>query len=177
MDTYQSYWVIYGTLLFGSLLFSVAVYVVSAIFMAKVFAKAGVEGAWRAWVPVYNMIVFYKLGDLSPWLVLYGMAGAVVLSWVGIGFLFSLAVYVGSFFAAYRIGMKLGQESGLVAMWLLPPLWLIVMAGKKNPWNVNIPPAQWAGNGFLADKTVWEGIPSQAPTGMVEFEIDFNGGQ
>ena len=27
------------------------------------------------------------------------------------------------------------------------------------------PPAPWAGNGFLADRTVWAGIPSQTPAG------------
>lgn len=172
MNSYSSFWVVYGSILFGMLLLSVAIYVISAIFMAKLFAKAGVEGTWRAWVPVYNIMVFYKLGDLSPWLVLYGMAGAILLSWIGIGFIFSLAVYAGSFVAAYRIGMKLNQETGLVAMWLLPPLWLFVMAGKKEPWNTNIVPASWAGNAFLGDNTTWEGVPSQKSEGVVEFEVD-----
>lgn len=179
MDSYYtSYLAIYGAVLFGTLLFGVALYVISAIFMAKLFDKAGVEGTWRAWVPVYNMMVFFKLGDLSPWLVLYAVAGAALLSWIGIGFLFSLALYAFSFMAAYRIGMKLHQESGLVAMWIIPPLWLIVMSGKQVPWDKNIAPAQWAGNAFLADNTTWEGIPSQAPdpVGYTEIEVDFPAG-
>lgn len=172
MDTYSSYLAIYGAVLFGSLIFGVAIYVVSAIFMAKLFDKAGVEGAWRAWVPVYNMMIFFKLGDLSPWLVLYAVAGSVLLSWIGIGFIFSLALYAGSFVAAYRIGMKLHRESSLVAMWIIPPLWLIVMSGKNIAWDKNIPPAQWAGNGFLADHTTWEGIPSQVPDGITQVDVE-----
>ena len=40
--------------LLGILLFIVGpiMYVVSSIFMMKIFEKAGVEGKWRAWVPV-----------------------------------------------------------------------------------------------------------------------------
>ena len=33
----------------------------------KIFEKAGVQGRWRAWVPVYNIMIFVKLGDLKPW--------------------------------------------------------------------------------------------------------------
>jgi len=76
-------------MLFLTFVIGVAVYVVGAYFLSKVFAKAGVEGTWRAWVPVYNMMVFSKLGDLSPWLVLYCLGGGILLSWTGLGFIFS----------------------------------------------------------------------------------------
>lgn len=144
-----------------SLIFAVALYVVSALFMSKVFDKAGVEGRWRAWVPVYNMMVFVKLGDLSPWLVLYGFGGAILLSWLGIGFLLSLALFLVTGVAAYRIAQKLGAEPMMVALWIIPVVWLIVMAQKSAVWNSQIDAAPWTGNAFLEDRTRWEGVPTQ----------------
>lgn len=143
-------------------IFSIALYVVTAFFMSKVFDKAGVKGQWRAWVPGYNMMVFLKLGNLSPWLVLYCIAGLILLSWIGIGFLFSLALFVVTGLAAYRIGQKLGAEPAMVALWLIPVVWLFVMAKKNTSWNQHVEPAPWAGNGFLEDRTHWDGVPTQA---------------
>lgn len=140
---------------------SVALYVVSAYFMSKVFDKAGVDGRWRAWVPGYNLMVFLKLGDMSPWLVLYCFGGVLLLSWIGIGFLFSIALFVVSALAAYRIGQKLGAEPVMVALWIIPVVWLVVMARRDSAWNSRIEPAPWAGNGFLGDRTRWEGVPMQ----------------
>ena len=84
------------------------------------------------------------------------------MSWLGIGFLFSIALFVVSGMAAYRIGQKLGAEPALVALWLIPVAWLVVMAQKNASWNSHIEPSPWAGNGFLEDRTRWEGVPSQA---------------
>ncbi|MGY1552806.1 large exoprotein [Microbacterium sp. A588] len=162
MDIYSGMLAAYMAALVGMVIVGALVYVVTAFFMSKVFAKAGVQGTWKAWVPVYNFMVFFKLGDLSPWLVLYCFGGAILLSWIGIGFIFSLALFVGGGVAAYRIGMKLGKETGFVAFWLIPPVWLGIVAFGKEPWNSAVAPAQWAGNAFLADRTVWDGVPVQA---------------
>lgn len=145
-----------------SLVIGLAVYIVSAIFMAKVFTKAGVEGNWRAWVPLYNMMVFFKLGDLSPWLVLYLFAGGMVLSLVGIGFIASLLMIAASMVAAYRVGQKLGAEPAMVALWIVAPVWLIVMGAGSSRWNPAVEAAPWQGNGLLEDRTSWDGIPDQS---------------
>lgn len=145
-----------------SLAVGVLFYVVSAYFLSKVFDKAGVEGKWRAWVPVYNMMVFFKLGDLSPWLVLYLLGGGLVLSVVGIGFLFSLLMLGVSMVAAYRVGQKLGAEPVMVVLWILPVVWLIVMGINSSRWNPQVEAPQWQGNGFLEDRTSWDGVPEQS---------------
>lgn len=143
-------------------------YVLMSFFMMKLFEKAGVEGKWRAWVPVYNTMIFYKLGDLSPWLVLYGVGGAFLLSWIGIGFLFSVALAVFSALAAYRIGMKLGKTTGWVVLYIfIPIVWLGVLGLDSSRWNPAVPAPGWASNGFLADRTDWAGVPAQAPHFMM----------
>ena len=37
-------------------IFAIAAYVLTSVFMMKIFEKAGVQGKWRAWVPIYNFI-------------------------------------------------------------------------------------------------------------------------
>ena len=59
-----------------------AIYALYSWFYMKIFEKAGVQGKWRAWVPVYSTMIFYKLGDLSPWLVLYLIGGGITLAGV-----------------------------------------------------------------------------------------------
>lgn len=149
------------------LIFGIAAYVVTSLFMMKVFEKAGVQGKWRAWIPVYNSMIFSKLGDLSPWLVLYSFGGAIVLSWIPVLNIFagllSLAGGVVLALAAYRVGQKLQKEGAWVVLYIfLSIVWLGIMAFDKSRWNTQIAPAPWAANNFFGDRTVWEGIPVQS---------------
>lgn len=163
MDYYTGALTAYFAIIAVAIIVGAAAYVVGCFFLSKIFAKAGVEGSWRAWVPVYNMMVFFKLGDLSPWLVLYGVGGALLLSWLGIGSLFSLALFAASAVAAYRIGMKMQKEPVWVVLFVfLSLVWLGIMAFDKARWNTAVPPAQWSSNAFLGDHTTWQGVPAQA---------------
>src|SRR5690606_6523467 len=112
-----------------SVFFGLIGYVLSSVFLMKVFEKAGVQGKWRAWIPVYNAMIFSKLGDLSPWLVLYAFGGAIVLSWIPVLNIFagllSLAGGVVMVLAAYRIGQKLQKEGAWVVLYIfLAIIWL-----------------------------------------------------
>lgn len=138
-------------------------YVVLSLFLMKVFEKAGVQGKWRAWVPVYNSMIFFKLGDMSPWLVLYSIGASILLSWIPvIGWLLPLAILALSAMAAWRVGLKLQKEAAWVILYvLLSPVWLGILAFDKSRWNPMVAPAPWNANAFLADRTVWDGIPVQ----------------
>lgn len=148
------------------LLFLVAIagYVIGSLFLMKIFEKAGVQGKWRAWVPVYNTLIFVKLGDLNPWWLLVLWLGGAVLSWIPvIGQLILLAAFLYTLMAAWRVGLKLQKEAvWLILYFFLSIVWLGILAFDKSRWNTAIPAAPWAGN-FLADKTVWSGIPPQTP--------------
>ncbi|MBN9173880.1 MAG: large exoprotein, partial [Microbacterium sp.] len=154
-------------LVFFWLIFAVAGYVLTAWFLMKIFDKAGVQGRWRAWVPIYNTMVFSKLGDLSPWLVLIGLGASIVLGWVPVlGQIIGLATFLVVLLAAWRVGLKLQKEAvWLILAFFLWIVWLGINAFDKSRWNTAIPAAPWANNGFLADRTTWQGIPSQVPAG------------
>jgi hypothetical protein len=165
MDSYYDagYAAFVGIIVLISFIVAIAGYVIGSLFLMKIFEKAGVQGKWRAWVPVYNTMIFFKLGDLSPWLVLYGLGGTILLSWIGIGAIFSIALAVLSLLAAWRIGLKLQKDAVWVVLYFfLSIVWLGINAFDKSRWNPNVVPASWASNGFLGDRTVWDGIPAQA---------------
>ena len=153
-----------GCLLF--LLIALAGYIIGAIFFMKIFEKAGVQGKWRAWVPIYNTLIFVKLGDLNPWWLLVLWLAGGVLGWVPVlGQLILLAAFLYTLMAAWRVGLKLQKEAvWLILYFFLTIVWLGILAFDKSRWNTAIPAAPWAGN-FLADKTVWSGIPVQTPAG------------
>ncbi|WP_282838047.1 hypothetical protein, partial [Microbacterium flavum] len=152
---------------FGFFIFLVAIagYVIGSWFLMKIFDKAGVQGRWRAWVPFYNLLVFSKLGDVSPWVMLIAIAAAALLGAVPVlnAIVSLLPLAVGAL-AAWRVGLKLQKETPWVILYVfLSIVWMGINAFDGSRWNPAIPPAPWAGNGFFADRTVWQGIPQQSP--------------
>lgn len=147
--------------------FAVIFYVISAFFLMKIFEKAGVQGKWRAWVPVYNFMVFAKLGDLSPWVMLIAFVASAVLGQIpAVGWIFGLLPLIAGALAAWRVGLKLQKETPWVVLFvLLSPVWLGIAAFDRSRWNPQVPPAPWASNAFFADTTVWQGVPPQSSTG------------
>jgi hypothetical protein len=137
-------------------------YVIGAFLLMKVFEKAGVEGKWRAWVPFYNYLVYAKLGDVSPWVIL----GVIVASFIPILNIFSgTAFAVVMIMASVRVNAKFGKEWPILLLFILGPLGVLIYLGilafGSARWNPTAAsPSPW-GSSFLADKTVWNGIPVQ----------------
>ena len=103
----------------------IAFYVLGSWFLMKIFQKAGVQGGWRAWVPVYNLMIFSKLGDLSPWLILYAIGGSIVLGLIPgvggfLGWILNLAAAAISLLAAWRVGSEAAEVARLGRPVLLP---------------------------------------------------------
>ena len=116
-------------------IFAIGFYILSSIFLMKIFDKAGVQGRWRAWVPVYNYMVFSKLGDLSPWLILIAIGASIVLSWIPvIGWVVALLPLVVTLLAAWRVGLKLQKEAvWLILYFFLSIVWLGILAIRQVP--------------------------------------------
>ena len=107
-----------------SLLAVAAVYVWTALALSAVFRKSG-EEAWKAWVPVLNVIVLLQLGGLSPWLVL--MALVPVLG--------GIALWVIVVIACYRVNVAFGHGVGMTVLAaLLFPVWATVLGFGSARW-------------------------------------------
>ena len=151
------------------LIIVLAGYIISSFFYMKIFEKAGVQGKWRAWVPVYREMVFAKLGDISPWVMLGALVATAVLSNIpAIGFIFSYLAIVALALASVRVGQKLGKDWPLVLLYIIPGIggliWLGIAAFSSSPWNPHVQPSPWR-TSFLRDTTVWQGIPVQPDGG------------
>jgi hypothetical protein len=104
-----------------SVLATAALYIWTAIALSAVFRKSG-EEAWKAWVPVLNIIVVLQLGGLSPWLVLLGLIPLPVL-WVVI------------VIACHRINVAFGYGAGMTVLAaLLFPVWATVVGFGSARW-------------------------------------------
>lgn len=156
----------YAGVVFAS---GIVAYVIGSFFFMRLFERAGVQGQWRAWIPVYNTVIFAKLGDVSPWVVLGIIGAGIVFSIIPfLGFLsglVGLALLVALALAGWRVGMKSGRREWFwLLLWLIPGvgmlIWLGLVAFDKGPWNPNIGPTPWAQT-ILADPTRWDGIPVQ----------------
>ncbi|MDD7930337.1 large exoprotein [Microbacterium thalli] len=151
------------------LILALAGYLISSFFYMKIFEKAGVQGKWRAWVPVYRELVFAKLGDLSPWVMLGAFLVTAVLSNIPvIGPILGYVAIVALALASWRVGLKLGKDWPLVLLYIIPGIggliWLGIVAFSNAPWNPNVQPSPWR-TSFLRDTTVWRGVPVQPDGG------------
>ncbi|WP_419868152.1 DUF5684 domain-containing protein [Chryseobacterium sp. CT-SW4] len=52
---------------FGMLIFELVLYVFYGYCMYKIFQKAGVENAWAAFIPIYNVIVLIQIIKKPVW--------------------------------------------------------------------------------------------------------------
>lgn len=115
--------IIVFTLLFTLIVVAVT-YIVTAIFLGKIFKKAGVE-SWIAWVPFYNYWKLLELGGQQGyWAVLSILP---VVSYVSVVFMC---------IAMYHIGKKFGKDGTFVLLAIfLPIVWIIWLAVDKSKWN------------------------------------------
>lgn len=99
-------------------------YIIGAIFLGKVFKKAGVP-AWQAWVPILNSWKMFELGGKPGfWAVL---AIVPVLNIVS-------AIF--GIIAMHNINLKLRYDAGMTVLAVLVPLvWLIVVGTSKHAWD------------------------------------------
>jgi hypothetical protein len=155
--------------IFVGLFFAVALYIVTALFLRKIFEKAGVANPNVAWIPIYNYMLFAKLGDLNPLIAL----GSVVLVAIPVLNYIAWLVTVGVHIAiAYRVNQKLQKDPVAFTIFavLLAPIWLGVIAFGQGVWNTAskpvagippVPPPPWATQAWLMDTTTWGGVPFQ----------------
>lgn len=107
-----------------ALIFTLALYAFYAIFLMKIFKKAGVE-QWIAWVPIYNNWKLLEIGGQQGfWAIL------AIIPFVNIVSL------VFMYIAMYHIGLKLQKEGVFVLLAIfLTPVWLVWLAVDKSTWD------------------------------------------
>ena len=99
----------------------VAVYVLMIIAQWKIFTKAG-EAGWKSLIPIYNLVVLYKIVGLSPWLLLIYLATIIPV----VGY---IAVLVLSIISMVKLGQAFGKSGGfIVGLIFLGPIFQMILA-------------------------------------------------
>lgn len=94
--------------------------VLQIIAMWKIFTKAG-EAGWKSIIPIYNLVILFKISGLSPWLVLGYLAAVipVIGAFVSLGLTIYLAISL-----AKSFGKGTGFTVGLI---LLAPIFYMIL--------------------------------------------------
>ena len=97
----------------------------------KIFLKCGEKG-WKAIIPIYNLIIFYKISGLSPWFILIFLIYPISFNVAFIvQFLFSTYLYT---MLARKFDKGVGFTIGLI---LLPSIFLLILAFGKSKYEFN----------------------------------------
>ena len=111
-------------------LFLIAI-VFRIISLCKLFSKCN-QKVWKAIIPVYNLIILYKIAGVSPWFILiyliYPLSFTIAFI---VQFLFSTYLYT---MLAKKFNKGIGFTIGLV---LLPTIFLFIFAFGKSEYNKN----------------------------------------
>jgi hypothetical protein len=101
--------------------FSLALCIFYIITTWRIFQKAGQPG-WAALVPIYNVVVMFRVAGMSAWWTLSLLAAIIPL----IGSLFQLGVMI---YALHRIAQNFGRGPGFtVGLILLSFIFMPILA-------------------------------------------------
>ena len=103
-----------------------AFYVLIIVAQWKIFTKAGQEG-WKALIPIYNVVVLYKIIGLSPWLLLLYLLSVVPV----VGWIISIAL---SIVSTVKLAKAFNQSTAFIfgLLFLSPILQMILGFGKAE---------------------------------------------
>ena len=103
-----------------------AFYVLIIAAQWKIFTKAGQEG-WKALIPIYNVVVLYKIIGLSPWLLLLYLLSVVPV----VGWIISIAL---SIVSTVKLAKAFNQSTAFIfgLLFLSPIFQMILGFGKAE---------------------------------------------
>ena len=103
-----------------------AFYVLIIVAQWKIFTKAGQEG-WKALIPIYNVVVLYKIIGLSPWLLLLYLLSVVPV----VGWIISIAL---SIVTTVKLAKAFNQSTAFIfgLLFLSPIFQMILGFGKAE---------------------------------------------
>ncbi len=104
-----------------------AILILQIIAMWKLFNKAGEKG-WKSIIPIYNIVILFKISGLSPWLILAFLATIIPF----IGFIVVIALNA---VLAYKLAKSFGKDGGwAVGLYFLAPIFYMILAFGKSEY-------------------------------------------
>ena len=98
--------------------FGIAMYIYSGLTLMTIAKKLDQPNGWFAWIPILNVVLLYKMGNMNPWLLLIALIP-------GIG---AFVVGILSIIALMNICEKRGYDK-LLGLLALVPIANIILLG------------------------------------------------
>ena len=97
---------LYTTFLSTYSIVILAVIVLEIVAKWRMFTKAGEEG-WKSIIPIYNLVVEFKIAGLSPWLILLCLLAVIP-------FIGSVVIVVLAICERVKLGKAFGKSTGFI---------------------------------------------------------------
>lgn len=109
------------------LIIILAIAIIQIIAMWKLFTKAGEKG-WKSIIPIYNLVILFKISGLSPWLIFVYLAAIIPF----IGWIAPIALNA---VLAYKLAKSFGKDAGwAVGIYFLAPIFYMILAFGKSQY-------------------------------------------
>lgn len=94
--------------------------ILQIISMWRIFIKAGEKG-WKSIIPIYNLVILFKISGLTPWLIFVYLAGAIpFIGWI--------AVLILTIYLTNNLSKSFGKDTSFtVGLVLLPSIFFLIL--------------------------------------------------
>ena len=109
--------------------------------MWKVFTKAGEKG-WKCIIPIYNIVILFRISGLSPWIIFGYLAGIIPF----VGWIVSLGITI---YQCNSLAKSFGKDVGYtIGLLFLPTIFYMILGFGK---------AQYVGKGNVSTASTYQG--------------------
>ncbi len=103
------------------LYFVIVITVLQIVGMWKLYTKAGEKG-WKSIIPIYNLVILFKISGLSPWLIFGYFASLIPF----IGWVVPIALNA---YLVYKLATSFGKDIGwAIGLYFLPTIFYMILA-------------------------------------------------
>ena len=120
VDTTNAVWGALGAMLGVYITIACVIVILQIIAMWKIFKKAGQKG-WKSIIPIYNLVILYRIIGISPWLILLYLT-----AWIPfVGFIVSIVLTI---YQANSLAKSFGKDIGYtIGLIFLPPIFYMIL--------------------------------------------------
>ena len=132
---------ILGAFLGIIIVISVVIAILQLAAMWKVFTKAGEKG-WKCIIPIYNIVILFRISGLSPWIIFGYLAGIIPF----VGWIVSLGITI---YQCNSLAKSFGKDVGYtIGLLFLPTIFYMILGFGK---------AQYVGKGNVSTASTYQG--------------------
>lgn len=132
---------ILGAFLGVIIVVSLVIAIIQLAGMWKVFTKAGEKG-WKCIIPIYNLVILFRISGLSPWIIFGYLAGIIPF----IGWIVCLGITI---YQCNSLAKSFGKDVGYtIGLLFLPTIFYLILGFGK---------AQYVGKGNVSTASTYQG--------------------